>query len=77
MQRLIIIGGKELTDLCNGSNLRILNGRTVGDLFGNFKYYKGIGKSAIDYIITGKQSLENIAHCQVSEPIMFVRFRNL
>ncbi len=28
--------GRELTDLCKGGNLRILNGRTVGDLFRDF-----------------------------------------
>ncbi len=57
--------GREFTDLCKGGNLRILNGRTVGDLFGDLTYYKGIGKSAIDYIIMGKQCLENVAHFRV------------
>ncbi len=32
----INVRGKELVDLCKSANLRICNGRTVGDLCGDF-----------------------------------------
>ncbi len=35
----INISGRNLIDLCKSANLRICNGRTVGDLFGGFYGY--------------------------------------
>ncbi len=50
----------------------IINERTAWDLFGDFIYYRGICKSAIDYIIMVNQCLENVAHFRVSEHIMYL-----
>jgi hypothetical protein len=41
--------GKELLDLCN--QLRILNGRVFGDIFGNYTCYTPNGASVVDYVL--------------------------
>ena len=64
--------GKELLNLCKGANLRILNGRTMGDLYGDFTYYKNKARSAVDYVIVGKTFLDKISHFKVSEPIVYL-----
>lgn len=59
--------GRELINLCQGTGLRIANGRTVGDLFGEFTFYKHNGKSAVDYIISSKHFLHNIQYVCIGE----------
>ncbi len=43
----INVRGKELVDLCKSVNLRICNGRTVGDLCEDFTIIKERGKSVV------------------------------
>ena len=44
--------GKHLLDLCKGSGLRILNGRKLGDLQGNYTCFNHRGSpSVIDYML--------------------------
>ena len=64
--------GRELMVLCKSAGLRILNGRTIGDLFGDYTYFKGNKKSAVDYVIVSKHWLGNILHFSVSEPIPYL-----
>lgn len=58
--------GRSLIDLCISSKLRILNGRHIGDYFGNFTYFKvsqgNIYKSTIDYAIVSEELLRSTRH---------------
>ena len=40
--------GTQLNEICIASRLRILNGRTLGDLFGKFTCQKPTGASVVD-----------------------------
>ncbi len=64
----INVRGRELAELCKNANLRICNGRTVGDLCGDFTVIKDIGKSVVDYNNVGKNFLRNIVDLQIGEP---------
>ena len=44
--------GKYLSELCLTHNLKLLNGRTIGDLTGKYTCYKYNGNSIVDYIMT-------------------------
>ncbi len=65
----INVSGKELVELCKSANLRICNGRTVGDLCGDFTVIKDTGKSVVDYTIVGKNILRNIVHLKIEDPV--------
>ena len=41
--------GKELLDFCIGKKLHILNGRLLGDSWGNFTWFNVHGQSVVDY----------------------------
>ena len=43
--------GRALLDLCTSNNIHILNGRTVGDLFGSQTLHNVRGSSCIDYFL--------------------------
>ena len=49
--------GYELRDLCVSANLKILNGRTIGDLLGKYTYVGPKGCSTVDYIIASDNIL--------------------
>ena len=40
-----------LTDICIQSGIRILNGRTIGDLMGQLTSHTPRGSSAVDYFL--------------------------
>lgn len=45
--------GQQLLDLCIASQLRILNGRYIGDKLGNLTCYKATnGANTVDYALT-------------------------
>ena len=46
--------GEELRELCISTNLKILNGRTLGDLTGQFTYICKNGCSTVDYILASE-----------------------
>ena len=60
--------GQNLIDLCIASRLRILNGRFVGDLFGNITCYKTNGASTVDYCLADVDLINNINFFQVLDP---------
>ena len=60
--------GKSLLDLCIGSQVRILNGRFIGDAIGNFTCYKTNGASTVDYALTDVDLISNIIFFQVLYP---------
>ena len=49
--------GEKLIDLCIASRMRILNGRTIGDLQGKFTYFGYNGVSTNDYVIASENFL--------------------
>lgn len=59
--------GKELIAMCVGNQLRILNGRTLGDMFGHFTCYTPNGASVVDYVIVSENILDQVLHFKISE----------
>lgn len=62
--------GKELLEICISSRLRILNGRTFGDLHGKFTSYQYNGNSVIDYCLCSEEQMPNILYFHVDDPIL-------
>ena len=65
--------GEYLTELCSATNLRILNGRTLGDLYGEFTFYGKHGYSTVDYILASQNLIKEkqIQYMKV-QPITFL-----
>ena len=59
--------GKQLLELCISANMRILNGRTFGDLYGKFTCHKPVGSSVVDYVIVSENLLPKILSFEVSD----------
>ena len=62
------VRGRDLVDLCKSANLRICNGRTIGDLCGDYTVIKARGRSVVDYTIVGKDFMKNIVHMKIGDP---------
>ena len=60
--------GTRLVEMCLASNLKFLNGRTKGDLLGQFTCYTINGKSAVDYVITSETIIPKILFFTVEPP---------
>ena len=60
--------GSLLTDLCKSSQLRIVNGRFLGDSLGYFTFFNMNGKSTVDYTIVTQSLLHNIRNFVVNPP---------
>ena len=58
--------GKTLLDICTSGRLRLLNGRKIGDFYGNFTYYKvckdKVFHSTIDYAIVSEELVNSTCH---------------
>ena len=52
--------GKDLIDLCISNQLRFVNGRVLGDTFGNFTCYTTHGASTVDYVLVSEGILDHI-----------------
>ena len=59
--------GKELLDLCIESSMRILNGRKLGDLNGNYTCFKYNGKSSIDYALVQEDIFNEVIYFKVHD----------
>jgi exonuclease III len=59
--------GKCVLELCNDSQLRILNGRTLVDTAGKATFFSQNGVSIDDYCICSSSFLSNIVNFQVDE----------
>lgn len=68
MDKVFNTQGQSLIDLCIASQLRVLNGRFVGDLFGNVTCYKSYGASTVDYCLANMDLINNVNFFQVFEP---------
>ena len=60
--------GRKLISMCKSLQLRILNGRKLGDFDGKFTCFKPNGKSVVDYAIVSQSHYSNIVYFEVSPP---------
>ena len=61
--------GRNLLEICTALNLRIFNGRIVGDLEGKKTCFHYNGSSVVDYVIGSKAILQNVRYLIVN-PLM-------
>ena len=59
--------GRKLIELCKNSGMRIVNGRTLGDLNGKFTCFEYGGSSVVDYCITHHSFVDNMVYFKVGE----------
>ena len=59
--------GKEFLDICRINDLSIVNGRTIGDIFGLYTCHQKKGSSVVDYLLTSCHNLHNIVDFSVGE----------
>jgi hypothetical protein len=59
--------GLKLLDLCIANRLRILNGRTLGDITGRLTCYRPNGSSAVDYVLVPENFIDQIQYFKVHE----------
>ena len=59
--------GKNIIELCTSSQLRILNGRTLGDSFGKVTYHSYNGASIVDYCLCSSSFLSKILSFRVED----------
>lgn len=57
--------GKSMIELCNSSQLRILNGRTIGDFVGKSTYFNYNGVTINDYCICSASFMKMVVNFQV------------
>ena len=58
--------GRQILNLCISASLRILNGRTFGDLFGSYTCFQPLGSSVVDYFIASEEILPYFTYFQVN-----------
>ena len=58
--------GRDLLETCTAFNLRILNGRIVGDLEGKKTCFQYNGSSVVDYVIGSKSVLRKMQYLIVN-----------
>ena len=63
--------GQSLLDICKSCDLRIVNGRTTGDSFGNITYHSPKGISTVDYFVVSHEILNLTENFIVKEPTIF------
>ena len=59
--------GRSLLDFCIGNQLRILNGRVLGDMHGQFTCHTPNGSSVVDYVIVSENIFENILYFKIAD----------
>ena len=59
--------GKNILDLCISGELRLLNGRTIGDTIGKATYYNYQGVTINDYCLCSGTFMNNVINFQVGE----------
>lgn len=59
--------GKELLELCIANQLRIMNGRCIGDIFGRYTCFNPLGQSTVDYLLASENILYQILYFKVSD----------
>ena len=51
--------------MCISQQLRLLNGRIIGDLFGKYTCYKPVGASVVEYAIVSESALNQVLYFRV------------
>ena len=59
--------GKSMHDFCIGNQIRILNGRCFGDMFGRYTCYTPNGASVVDYTMVSESILHKVLNFYVSD----------
>jgi hypothetical protein len=59
--------GKELIELCKSLELLILNGRKIGDIFGQFTSLQWNGNSVVDYVLASQSIYPSISYFKIGE----------
>ena len=59
--------GKDFLDICRINDLSIVNGRTIGDIFGSYTCHQKKGSSVVDYLLTPCHNLHSIVDFSVGE----------
>jgi exonuclease III len=62
------VQGKELLDICKATRMRILNGRIMGDLLGQYTCYQPKGCSVVDYGLVNEDMLKSVQYFHVHAP---------
>ena len=64
--------GKQLLDFCLSTQLKILNGRKLGDSLGYFTCHKYNGSSVADYMLVSKDLLDKVFSFSVHKYIAYI-----
>ena len=67
LDRVLDDRGKELIDICISNQMRIINGRTTGDIFGQYTCFNVHGQSTVDYLIANEEIIDQILYFRVSD----------
>lgn len=59
--------GRQLLALCVSSKLRILNGRSLGDLWGAYTCYQRLGNSIVDYMLLSEELISSVIYFKVCD----------
>lgn len=62
--------GQQLLDLCIASQLRVLNGRFIGDMLGNMTCYQPNGTIIVDYALANVDLVHFVNFFQVLDPYL-------
>lgn len=65
--KVILKQGRRLVNACINNNLYILNGRTLGDVHGNYTCFTYNGCSTVDYIICSKVLFKHVIYMKVNK----------
>ena len=61
--------GKSLIELCNVTNMVLLNGRTLGDTCGNFTCHQYNGSSCVDYVVADYSLLKSVNSFRIHDSL--------
>lgn len=60
--------GRKLLEMCRQNNLIVLNGRSMGDLQGQFTSFNYNGSAVVDYCIVSQEFINKIIYFNVLDP---------
>ena len=63
--------GKDFIELCNKSQMVILNGRKLGDIIGKYTCHEYNGSSVVDFIAASYKLYPKIKYFRVLDPVWF------
>ena len=59
--------GRDLLEFCIENQMRIMNGRCMGDIFGHFTCFNPLGQSTVDYLLASENITNQILYFKVSD----------